>query len=334
MNELLEVIPRFTGRRVLVIGDLCLDEYIVGRARRLSREAPVPVLEFEDQFTLPGAATNPALNIQALGGQALMVGVVGEDQAGRVLRRELEELGIGVQGVIVSNPRRTTVKTRVVAEASLIFPQQVVRVDRQDSSSLDSSLLEQLTGCIRSAAPEADAILLSDYKGGVVCPDVIRAAMDVAGGRIITVDSQGDLFKFKGFTLVKSNVQEAEAVLGRPLADAASLRRAGRGLVKRLAAGAVLITRGGEGMSLFEKGGSDLHLPAANRSEVFDVTGAGDTVIATATLALCAGASMPQAVTLANHAAGLVVRKLGNATTTQEELGNSILRLNREGVHP
>lgn len=325
MNELLEIIPRFRGKRILVIGDLCLDEYIVGRATRLSREAPVPVLEFQDQFSLPGAAANPALNIQALGGQAIMVGVVGDDLAGCVLKRQMEEKGISCQGVIASNPRRTTVKTRVVAEASLIFPQQVVRVDRQDHTPLDGELLGRLAGSIASEGPEVDAILLSDYKGGVVCPEIIRACEGHALGKTIAVDSQGDLFKFKGFTLVKSNLQEAEAVVGRSLAGEASFRRAGRNLVKRLKAGGVLITRGGEGMSLFQQDGTDLHIPAVNRSEVFDVTGAGDTVIAVATLALSAGASMAQAVTLANHAAGLVVRKLGNATTTQEELGRSIL---------
>lgn len=334
MNELQDIIPSFSGRRILVIGDLCLDEYIVGKARRLSREAPVPVLEFQEQFTLPGAAANPALNIQALGGQAIMVGVVGGDQPGRVLRRQLEEKGIDCGGVIESSSRCTTVKTRVVAEASLVFPQQVVRVDRQDQAAMNGGLIGQLTSFIKDAAPAADAILLSDYKGGVVCPEVVLAAARLASGKAITVDSQGNLFKFKGFTLVKSNLHEAEAVLGRTLPDEASVKRAGRSLVKRLDAVAVLITRGGEGMSLFQRDGSHLHVPAANRSEVFDVTGAGDTVIAVATLALCAGASMPQAVTLANHAAGLVVRKLGNATTTQEELSRSILRLNWETLPP
>lgn len=334
MNELLGIIPGFSGRRVLVIGDLCLDEYIIGKAMRLSREAPVPVLEFQEQFTLPGAAANPALNIQALGGQAIMAGVVGDDQSGRVLVRHLEEKGIYCEGVIVSNPRRTTVKTRVVAEASLVFPQQIVRVDRQDHSPIDGALLEQLIAYIATAGSQVDAILLSDYKGGVVCPEVIRASEGQARGKVLAVDSQGDLFKFRGFTLVKSNLQEAEAVVGRPLAGEASLRRAGHQLVRRLKAGAVLITRGGEGMSLFQQDGSDLHVPAVNRSEVFDVTGAGDTVIATATLALSAGAPMAQAVTLANHAAGLVVRKLGNATTTQEELGRSIARLDWEALPP
>lgn len=334
MNDLLEIIPRFSGKRILVIGDLCLDQYIVGKARRLSREAPVPVLEFQEEFALPGAAANPALNIQALGGQALMVGVVGNDPAGHVLRRQLEEKGISCQGVLTDGHYRTTVKTRVVAEASLVFPQQVVRVDRQDPSGIDGSLRRRLMDFIRSAGSEVDAILLSDYKGGVVCPEVIQISADLGQGKIITVDSQGDLFKFRGFTLVKSNQQEAEALLGRPLADEASLKRAGRRLLKRLAAGAVLITQGGEGMSLFQDDGLSLHIPAANRSQVFDVTGAGDTVIATATLALCAGARMDQAVTLANHAAGLVVRKLGNATATQEELSRSILRLNWETLQP
>ncbi|MDO8692296.1 MAG: PfkB family carbohydrate kinase [Dehalococcoidia bacterium] len=332
MNELLNIIPRFNGRRILVVGDLCLDEYILGKPQRLSREAPVPVLEFQGRFTLPGAAANPALNIQALGGHAIMVGVVGEDRAGEVLRHQLEEKGISCRGVIAGCHRLTTVKTRVVAEASLMFPQQVVRVDRQDLSVMDEGLKGQLTSFIRSAGAEADAILLSDYKGGVVCEEVIAVSAELAQGKIITVDSQGNLFNFKGFTLVKSNQQEAEAVLGRQMGDEASLVRGGNRLLKRLSAGAVLITRGGEGMSLFERGRPSLHIPAVNRSEVFDVTGAGDTVIAVATLALSAGASISHATTLANYAAGLVVRKLGNATTSQEELGRAILRKNWEAL--
>ena len=334
MNQLLDIIRRFSGRRILVVGDLCLDEYIIGKPRRLSREAPVPVLEFQEQFTVPGAAANPALNIQALGAQAIMVGVVGDDHAGEVLRQQLEEKGIGCQGVLAASRRRTTVKTRVVAEASLIFPQQIARVDRQDFSAFDDGLKDGLIEFIRSAGAEADAILLSDYKGGVVSGDVIKASADLALGKIITVDSQGDLFNFRGFTLVKSNQQEAEAVLRRPLRDESSLQQGGNRLLKRLAAGAILITRGGDGMSLFERSGQSLHVPAVNRSEVFDVTGAGDTVIAVATLALSAGASMSHAVTLANHAAGLVVRKMGNATTTQEELGRSILTMNWEALEP
>ena len=202
MNELLNIIPRFSGRRILVVGDLCLDEYIIGKPQRLSREAPVPVLEFQGRFTLPGAAANPALNIQALGGQAIMVGVVGEDRAGEVLRHQLEEKGISCRGVFAGSRRLTTVKTRVVAEASLMFPQQVVRVDRQDFSAMEEGLKGQLTDFIRSAGAEADAILLSDYKGGVVCSEVIAASADLAQGKIITVDSQGNLFNFKGFTLV------------------------------------------------------------------------------------------------------------------------------------
>ncbi|MDP2726810.1 MAG: PfkB family carbohydrate kinase [Dehalococcoidia bacterium] len=334
MKDLLGIIPRFSGKRILVVGDLCLDQYIVGRATRLSREAPVPVLEFQEDFTLPGAAANPALNIQAMGGQAIMVGVVGDDHAGQLLRQHLEKMDISCLGVLTDFDRRTTVKTRVVAEASLVFPQQVVRVDRQDLSPIGANLRDQLSTFIHAAGANVEAILLSDYKGGVVCPGVIQACAGMAHGKIITVDSQGDLFKFKGFTLVKSNQQEAEALLGRRLVDEASIGRAGRLLLKRLAADAVLITRGRDGMSLFQRDGVGLHIPVANRSEVFDVTGAGDTVIATATQALCAGADMVQAIHLANHAAGLVVRKLGNATTTQEEISRSILRLSWEALQP
>ena len=292
------------------------------------------MLEFQEQFTLPGAAANPALNIQALGGQAIMVGVTGDDHAGEVLRKQLEEKGISCCGIVAASSRHTTVKTRVVAEASLIFPHQIARVDRHDPSALNDGLKDRLISLIRTVGAEVDAILLSDYKGGVVTGDVIKACADLAHGKIITVDSQGDLFSFRGFTLVKSNQQEAEAVLRRPLRDEAALQQGGTRLLKRIAAGAVLITRGGDGMSLFERNGQSLHIPAVNRSEVFDVTGAGDTVIAVTTLALSAGASMAHAVTLANHAAGLVVRKLGNATTNQEELGRSILRMNWEALEP
>jgi rfaE bifunctional protein kinase chain/domain len=326
MNELLSIIPRFTGRRILVVGDLCLDEYVIGRAQRLSREAPVPVLEFQKRFTVPGAAANPALNIQALGGSAVIVGVVGDDEAGHVLRQRLLERGINCQGVIIDPSRSTTVKTRVVAEASLLFPQQLVRVDRQDRSQMSQDTKEQLVSLLYSMAPTVDATLLSDYKNGVVCEEVIQACIEAAKGqgKIITVDSQGDLFKFKGFNLVKSNQQEAEAVLGTELTDEKTLNRGGKRLLLRLGARAVLITRGGEGMSLFRQDGPPCHIPAANRSEVFDVTGAGDTVIATVTLALSAGAGFIEAAHLANHAAGLVVRKLGNATTTQQDLRRSI----------
>ena len=327
MDEILALLPKFANKKVMVIGDLCLDEYIIGKARRLSREAPVPVLEFQRRFTVPGEAANPAMNIKALGGTAFMVGVVGNDEAGVTLRKSLDELGIDTRGVIVDHSRPTTVKTRVLAEGSLLFPQQLVRVDREARQPLDDPLKAELIAYLKAIAPEVDALLLSDYKGGVVEGQVIESAFQLARAnrKIATVDSQGNLFKFEGFTVVKCNREEAENVLGRELTDDESFGQASRELQRKLAAEAVVITRGSDGMSLIDSGGACLHIRAANRSEVFDVTGAGDTVIATLTLALAAGATIAQAAYLSNLAAGLVVRKLGNATTTIEELQSAIL---------
>ena len=325
-QRLAALVERFAGRRVVVIGDLCLDEYIVGRAHRLSREAPVPVLQWERRFSLPGAAANPALNIAGLGGEAIMVGLVGDDEAGAELRRRLSERGIDVDGVLVDPGRTTTVKTRVLAESSLRFPQQVVRVDRTDTRPPPPAIEAALATHIRLAVPQADALLVSDYKNGVVCPRVITAAQEAArsSGRTVTVDSQGDLHLFNGFTVVKANHEDAAVALGQPLTSDDTLAEAGDRLRRELGATALLITRGGDGMSVLAED-MYLHVPAANRSEVFDVTGAGDTVIAVLTLALAAGTNLAEAVYLANHAAGIVVRKLGNATPTPDELRGAIL---------
>lgn len=325
-QRLAALVERFARRRVVVIGDVCLDEYIVGKAQRLSREAPVPVLQWERRFSLPGAAANPALNIAGLGGHAIMVGMVGDDEPGAELRRQLSERGIDVDGVLVDPGRTTTVKTRVLAESNLRFPQQVVRVDRTDARPPPPAIEAALATHIRRAVPQADALLVSDYKNGVVCPPIIAAAREAArsSGRIATVDSQGDLHLFSGFTVVKANREDATVALGDPLTSADVMATAGDRLRRELGATALLITRGGDGMSLLAED-TCLHVPAANRSEVFDVTGAGDTVIAVLTLALAAGTSLVEAVHLANHAAGIVVRKLGNATPTPDELRAAIL---------
>lgn len=332
-GELLKLVSRLPGKRVLVVGDLCLDEYIVGRARRLSREAPVPVLEFERQFAVPGAGANPALNISALGGFATIVGVVGDDEGGRTLRQLLQAPGIDSRGVIIDPSRGTTVKTRVMAEASLRFPQQLMRIDRQTGRELDAQVMDQVVAVVRAATPLADAVLFSDYKGGVVSQSVVETSAEVcrAQSKISTADSQGDLFKFKRLNVVKCNQQEAEAALAVKLDREESFHEAASSLIGRLGVEAVVITRGGEGISLLDARGGYAHIPAANRSEVFDVTGAGDTVIAVLTMALAAGASEYQATCLANIAAGLVVRRLGNVTTTIEELSAAIQGLSDRG---
>ena len=325
-GALLKAIPRLRGLDVLVLGDLVLDEYIVGRATRLSREAPVPVLEFDRRFYVPGGAANPAHNISALGSTAHPIGVVGDDDSGRKLVDHLLQAGIATDGLIVDPTRPSTTKTRVVAEGTLVFPQQLARIDQVERRPLDPGITSQLVTHLQNTGPRMGALLLSDYKMGVVNEETIAAARRVAGahGTPITIDSQGDLHKFKGLDVVKCNRREAEAVLGATLCEDADFERGGLEILASLQASAVIITRGGDGMSLVTNDGGCLHVPAANRSEVFDVTGAGDTVIAVITLALAAGLEIAEGVQLANYAAGLVVRKLGNATATEEELAWAI----------
>ncbi len=324
--RLFGLLPKLRGRRVMVLGDLFLDEYIVGRATRLSREAPIPVLEFTRRFHLPGGGANPAHNIQSLEGSAQQVGVIGQDEAGEKLLRSLEGIGIDTDGVVVDPSHSTTTKMRVVAEGTLVFPQQVARIDRLDPKPIERAIEEKMISYLEINIPQADAVLLSDYRAGVVTEGIVAASLDLARRfhKLITVDSQGDLHKYRHFDLVKCNRREAEVTLGYPLEGEKDFQRAGEDFLEKLEIGIVLITRGGEGMSLAGQDGLYLHLPAANLSEVFDVTGAGDTVIAVATLAMAAGIDLVEAAHLANYAAGLVVRKLGNATATQEELAWAI----------
>lgn len=323
-QRLLDLIPRLANHTVLVIGDLFLDEYVVGRAERLSREAPIPVLSFSRRFCLPGGAANPAHNIAALGGQAHVLGVVGDDNEGERLKEALQQAGIATAGVVVDPGRPTTLKTRILAEGTRLFPQQVARIDRQDRRPVQGKIQQQLIDHLISLAPEVDALLVSDYKSGVVTPATIEAARAARRhNKLLSVDSQGDLYNFVGFDVVRAHRRDAEASLGRPLKDETDLEAAGRQLRDDLEAGLIVISRGDEGMSLTASSGYH-HIPAANRSDVFDVTGAGDTVIAVLTLALLAGADPVDAARLSGYAAGLVIRKLGNATPTPDELRRAV----------
>ena len=322
--NLLALLPRLSGKRVLVVGDVCLDEYIIGKAQRLSREAPVPVLELQERLVVPGAACNPALNIQAVGGTALIAGVVGEDESGRQLCQAVEAAGIPTDGLVASSLRETTVKTRVLA--SHLFPQQVVRIDRQNRTALDPRCRRALRRFLGMAAPNMDAVLISDYQSGVVDAGLVRYIRGLAAssGAPLCVDSQGDFGKFKGVSLLRCNREEAERFLGRPLQDERAMEQAGLALKKQLGVGAVVITRGSQGLSMVDAEGVAGHVAVSNPSEVYDVTGAGDTVIALLTLALSAGAPLAHGAALANIAAGLVVRKLGNATVSAEELAEAV----------
>ncbi len=324
MSTLLHWLAAFAGKRIVVIGDLCLDEYIVGKAQRLSREAPVPVLEWQERLLIPGAACNPALNVQALGGQASVCGVIGRDDTGSQLRWELEAAGVATSGLVVDDARSTTLKTRVLA--SHLFPQQVVRIDRQDRSPLRPKTRSAIRDYLRTAADQADAVLLSDYRSGVIDAGLVSYVLSLTRSRAIPVcvDSQGDFTKFRGVTLFRCNREEAEGYLHRKLDRPRAIEAAAVALQQRLGVGAVVITRGSEGMVVLDANGGIGYISVSNPSEVYDVTGAGDTVIAILTLALTAGAPLATAARLANLAAGEVVKKLGNATLTPAEFESAI----------
>jgi rfaE bifunctional protein kinase chain/domain len=325
-ETLLKSLPRLASRSALVIGDIFLDEYITGRATRLSREAPIPVLELAGRRYVPGGAANPSSNIVALGGMAYQVGVIGDDEAGQTLLTKLREAGIDTAAVVTDPSRPTTTKTRIVAQGSLRFPQQLARIDHLHRRPVAGEVEQAIVAHLEALVPQVDAVLISDYRTGVASEAVVTASLRLARqhGKLATVDSQGNLHKFSGFDLMKCNRREAEAVLGQTLSSERDFRKAQEQLLTELEVQAILITCGAEGMSLLGHEQPYAHIPAANVSEVFDVTGAGDTVIAVTTLALAAGIDLLPAAHLANYAAGLVVRKLGNATATTEELAWAI----------
>jgi len=322
MTSLTRLIGRFEGKRVLVVGDMILDEYIVGRPARISREAPVLVLHHSEQFACPGGAANVAYNLVTLGAKVQVAGVIGEDLVGEQFRQTLTGLGIDTAGLVIHGGRATATKTRVVGRGDQEIQQQIVRVDRVDTSALDATAAAELLTFVRDALPSIDALLISDYENGVISAEVLNEALPAARNRnlVVSVDSHGDLYRFKGITVATPNQPEAEATLGRPIASTEDLELAGEELRRGMDAQGILITRGSQGMSLFERDHPPRHLAPTNVREVFDPTGAGDTACAVSTLALLAGGSMFEAAQLSNVAAGEVVKKLGAATLTAADL--------------
>jgi rfaE bifunctional protein kinase chain/domain len=311
------LLRRMRSGRVVVVGDVMLDEFLWGRVARISPEAPVPVVEIERQSFHVGGAANVAANVRALGGAAVLVGVVGRDEPGRRLAAALLESGVDAQLVESEHGRPTTVKTRIVAHS-----QQVVRADRESSDAIDAGLERALLARIEQALPGGGILIVSDYQKGVVTPGAMRRLLALARRRAVPVLVDPKLRHFNLYrrvALVTPNQHEAEQATGVKIRDDADLEQAGRRILGRLGCGAALITRGEHGMSLFERDRRSVHIPTAAR-EVFDVTGAGDTVIASLGLALAAGARLATAATLANAAAGVVVGKVGTATASPEEV--------------
>jgi D-beta-D-heptose 7-phosphate kinase/D-beta-D-heptose 1-phosphate adenosyltransferase len=310
-----EIIERFPGSRVLVIGDLMVDQFIWGKVSRISPEAPVPVVEVVSESLMLGGCANVLNNIHSMGGRASVAGVIGSDAMGDWLVRELAEKGVDADGVIIEKGRPTTVKTRIVAGH-----QQVVRFDREKRMAVAKESVSGVLGYLRRVKKDLGAVVLSDYGKGMVSRDLLKGIREeIAGsGILLFVDPKSNDFTlYEGSDVITPNHHEAIRALG--LEESADIVSAGMELLRKFQIGSVLITRGEEGMTLFERNGEPVHIPAMAK-EVFDVTGAGDTVIGVLALAAASGASLREAAVLANHAAGIVVGKVGTATASREEL--------------
>lgn len=310
------------GKRILVLGDVILDEYITGKAARMSREAPIPVLEFQSRRLIPGGAANPASNIVALGSQALQVGIVGADDTAQHLRDALIERGIDVSTLITVPDKPTTLKTRILAQMGLRFPQQVARIDTLSRDVISEEVVRQVVDAIEAHMPTIDAVLISDYHNGLLLPELLSTVLACAQshGVPLFADVQGQLQKYAGFDLVKCNADDAAAYLRRGLTTNEDFAQAATDLYQRLAiTDAMVITRGAEGATIHD-GAATLHIPAPQVSDVFDTVGAGDTWIAVMTLARITGMGYMPAALLANIASGVVVRHVGNYTPTPQEL--------------
>ena len=339
--RLLNLLAGFSQVEVLVVGDLTLDEFITGQVERISREAPVLILRHEITERVPGGGANAVYNFAKLGAKVRVVGLLGKDEQGMALRQIFESAGVDTSGILIDYHRPTVTKTRISGHARQSVTQQVVRVDRKSDDLPDVGLQLQLADKIRQQVGTVSAVVCSDYGDGVLSKQAIEASISDSHRTI--VDTQKNLELYRGASLFTPNLLEAEKAVGYTISNFGSLYRAGRDLLELTDAQQILITRGEEGISLFDRqvpsqfsppaltisgnGGSNIycwHIPAFSRTDVFDVTGAGDTVVAALTLALGAGASTWEATVMGNLAASVVVRKFGTATTTVDELRETL----------
>lgn len=309
---------RFAGKHVVVVGDVMLDEYVRGDVARISPEAPVPVVDLTERQLMPGGAANAAANIFSLGAKSTIIGVVGNDGQADQLRAAMKERGIGTEAMVVTHERPTTHKLRIVART-----QQIVRVDVESRDKLSAESDAKLVAQIKASAKTAHALVISDYAKGVVTDAVIRACIEAtkAAGIPLVVDPKSrDFSKYAGATVITPNVLELEVAAGVSTHNRdEEIVDAGRGLLASVRGSSILVTRGAHGMTLLSPDQEPLHLPTAARS-VFDVTGAGDTVVGTLTLALAAGVPLHAALVLASHAASIAVGRPGTVAVTTTEL--------------
>ncbi len=324
---MVNAIAAITGTPVLIIGDMVADVYLDGRISRISREAPVLVLEQMEERVVAGGAANVANNAATLGGTVYAVGVVGRDTSGDRLMQVLGENAVQTGGFVRDAAHPTITKTRIIAGGRATVSQQIVRVDRAWHTPLVRETEEALCDHIRALLPQVRGVVLSDYGTGTVTERMARMVIDeTRAARIPSiVDSRYDILRYEGVGYVKQNDAELAAALGRDLRTAEDIRAAGHELRRRLAADGVLITRGADGMTLFLADGTATDIPVSDRSEIYDVSGAGDTCVAVMVLALAAGVAPRTAARLSNYASGIAVRKYGTATVSQEELRTVVM---------
>jgi rfaE bifunctional protein kinase chain/domain len=332
MKSLADIVGGFSQKRLVVIGDTIADQFVYGEISRVSREAPVFILRHEQTETTPGGAGNCAANLAAMGAQVRLVSVVGDDDPGRILLQSLRSSGVDCDGVFVANEYRTTTKVRVLAGQIHSTRQQVIRIDYDHESGLTPNLRNELRVAATKAVADTDAVIISDYNYGVADPEIGAIIREATHTRDIPVlvDSRFRLSEFPGFTSATPNEDEVEELLGAGHSDEAALAVAAEHLRQKLDYRALLVTRGGNGMTLIEANTAPLHIDAVGSRQPVDVTGAGDTVIATYALALVSGASFADAARLANFAGSIVVMKRGTATVTKDELLMSIGQVTNE----
>ena len=322
-KKILDNLNELKEPRILVIGDFAIDEMVFGQTERISREAPVLILEHSETKIILGTASNAANNISSLNlGKVGAIGVLGDDYYGKVLINALNEAKINTDFMVVDKERKTTTKTRISGSCSQSVTQQIVRIDRQTKTPVTGEVEKKIIENIKKAMPMYDGVILSDYHLGCLTQNVITSAIEEAKklNKIIVADIQKEMEKYKGVTAITPNQPDTEKFVSKFIKDDKTLNEAGLELMNKLDLKTLLITRGENGMAVFEKGREPVKIPAFNKKEVFDVTGAGDTVVAAFTLALCAGFSAKEAAIIGNTAASIVIRHFGCHTTNIDEI--------------
>lgn len=326
-EKLVDLIKKIGESKILVIGDLALDEMVYGDTERISREAPVLILQHTHTKFILGGASNAAHNVSEInGGKVSVIGIIGDDYQANDLRNAFEEANIDCSSLIVDKCRKTITKTRISGSCSHSITQQIVRIDRQTNAPISKETEAKMITEIEKLVPLHDAIILSDYHIGTLTDNVIKAVVDIAKkyDKKVIVDAQRDLGRYKGITSMTPNLPDTQKYVGLYLNNKEDFLKAGNRLLNETGADAILITCGADGMVVVEPENKYTHIPVFNKAEVFDVTGAGDTVTAVYTLALAAGAEPVYAAIIGNIAAGVVVKQFGCATTSIDEILDSV----------